>query len=112
MIGTGRIAPENRNCGKQSMGSAIVACAGPATAAEVTHYGDPGFDTGFLLTHLALKAIHRPEHRDGGEAPETTPPPRTPPASGRIRKLPGFATPRPGVVVKAVSDQQSQALPI
>lgn len=28
--------------------------------AEVSHYGDPGFDTGFLLTHLVLKAIHRP----------------------------------------------------
>ena len=36
--------------------------------AEVTHYGDPGFDTGFLLTHLALKAIHRPAHRKGYEA--------------------------------------------
>jgi hypothetical protein len=37
MIGTGRIAPEKRTCGKQSMGSAIVAWAGPVTAAEVSN---------------------------------------------------------------------------
>lgn len=36
--------------------------------AEVSHYGDPGFDTGFLLTHLALKAIHRPADGPGYEA--------------------------------------------
>jgi len=28
---------------------------------EVIHYGDPAFDTGFLLNHLALKLFHRPE---------------------------------------------------
>lgn len=28
--------------------------------AEVAHFGDPGFDTGFMLNHLSLKAIHRP----------------------------------------------------
>ena len=27
---------------------------------EVAHYGDPAFDTAFMLNHLALKAIHRP----------------------------------------------------
>jgi len=27
---------------------------------EVVHYGDPSFDTGFLLNHLLLKSIHRP----------------------------------------------------
>lgn len=27
---------------------------------EVVHYGDPCFDTGFLLCHLLLKSIHRP----------------------------------------------------
>ncbi len=27
---------------------------------EVVHWGNPDFDTAFLLTHLALKAIHRP----------------------------------------------------
>lgn len=28
---------------------------------EVVHWGNPDFDTAFLLTHLALKAIHRPD---------------------------------------------------
>jgi 5-methylthioribose kinase len=28
---------------------------------EVIHYGDPAFDTGFLLNHLALKSFHRPQ---------------------------------------------------
>jgi aminoglycoside phosphotransferase (APT) family kinase protein len=28
---------------------------------EVAHYGDPAFDVAFLLSHLTLKAIHRPE---------------------------------------------------
>ena len=28
---------------------------------EVIHYGDPAFDTAFLLNHLALKSFHRPE---------------------------------------------------
>lgn len=28
---------------------------------EVAHIGDPAFDTAFLLNHLVLKAIHRPE---------------------------------------------------
>jgi 5-methylthioribose kinase len=28
--------------------------------AEVAHFGDPGFDTGFMLNHLFLKAVHRP----------------------------------------------------
>lgn len=27
---------------------------------EVVHWGNPDFDTAFLLTHLALKAVHRP----------------------------------------------------
>jgi 5-methylthioribose kinase len=27
---------------------------------EVVHWGNPDFDTAFMLTHLALKAIHRP----------------------------------------------------
>jgi 5-methylthioribose kinase len=27
---------------------------------EVVHWGNPDFDTAFLLTHLALKGIHRP----------------------------------------------------
>jgi 5-methylthioribose kinase len=29
---------------------------------EVAHYGDPAFDSAFLLNHLALKAIHLPQH--------------------------------------------------
>ncbi len=28
---------------------------------ECVHWGDPAFDTGFLLNHLLLKAIHRPQ---------------------------------------------------
>jgi 5-methylthioribose kinase len=28
---------------------------------EVVHWGDPSFDTGFLLNHLMLKAFHRPQ---------------------------------------------------
>jgi 5-methylthioribose kinase len=31
---------------------------------EVGHFGDPAFDLGFFLTHLALKAIHAGERRD------------------------------------------------
>jgi 5-methylthioribose kinase len=31
---------------------------------EVVHWGNPDFDTAFLLTHLALKAIHRPKAAD------------------------------------------------
>ncbi len=30
---------------------------------EVVHWGDPGFDLGFALTHLLAKARHRPPHR-------------------------------------------------
>lgn len=29
---------------------------------EVAHWGDPSFDTAFLLTHLLAKAIHLPDH--------------------------------------------------
>jgi 5-methylthioribose kinase len=32
---------------------------------EVVHRGDPAFDLAFLLNHLLLKAIHRPQARDG-----------------------------------------------
>jgi aminoglycoside phosphotransferase (APT) family kinase protein len=28
---------------------------------EVVHYGDPSFDSAFLLNHLVLKSIHRPQ---------------------------------------------------
>jgi 5-methylthioribose kinase len=35
---------------------------------EIVHRGDPGFDVAFLLNHLLLKAIHRPQARDGYEA--------------------------------------------
>lgn len=31
---------------------------------EVAHWGDPAFDVAFLLTHLVLKAVHRPAYRD------------------------------------------------
>lgn len=31
---------------------------------EVIHFGDPAFDCGFLLNHLLLKSIHRPESRN------------------------------------------------
>jgi aminoglycoside phosphotransferase (APT) family kinase protein len=31
---------------------------------EVVHWGDPGFDLGFALTHLLAKARHLPRHRD------------------------------------------------
>ncbi len=31
---------------------------------EVIHFGDPGFDIGFALTHLLSKAHHLPDHRD------------------------------------------------
>jgi len=34
---------------------------------EVAHYGDPAFDVAFLLSHLLLKAIHRPGARDALE---------------------------------------------
>jgi 5-methylthioribose kinase len=30
---------------------------------EVIHYGDPAFDTGFLLNHLALKSFYRPQSK-------------------------------------------------
>jgi 5-methylthioribose kinase len=29
---------------------------------EVIHYGDPSFDSAFLLNHLALKSLHMPAH--------------------------------------------------
>jgi len=32
---------------------------------EVTHFGDPAFDSAFLLNHLLLKSFYRPEW--GGE---------------------------------------------
>lgn len=32
---------------------------------EVAHFGDPDFDLAFMLTHLALKAVHRPQRRQG-----------------------------------------------
>jgi 5-methylthioribose kinase len=35
---------------------------------EVAHRGDPVFDLAFLLNHLLLKTIHRPQARDGYEA--------------------------------------------
>jgi len=35
---------------------------------EVTHRGDPGFDLAFMLNHLLLKTVHRPQARDGYEA--------------------------------------------
>jgi aminoglycoside phosphotransferase (APT) family kinase protein len=31
---------------------------------EVIHWGDPAFDTGFLLNHLFLKSFHRPQYAD------------------------------------------------
>jgi 5-methylthioribose kinase len=34
---------------------------------EVTHRGDPAFDVAFLLNHLLLKTIHRPQAREGYE---------------------------------------------
>jgi aminoglycoside phosphotransferase (APT) family kinase protein len=34
---------------------------------EVAHYGDPVFDIAFLITHLLLKAIRRPESRHAYE---------------------------------------------
>jgi aminoglycoside phosphotransferase (APT) family kinase protein len=30
---------------------------------EVVHWGDPAFDSGFLLNHLLLKALHHPQFR-------------------------------------------------
>ena len=35
---------------------------------EVAHRGDPAFDVAFLLNHLLLKSIHRPQARAGYEA--------------------------------------------
>jgi aminoglycoside phosphotransferase (APT) family kinase protein len=32
---------------------------------EAVHYGDPCFDTAFLLTHLLLKSIYRPQSAAG-----------------------------------------------
>lgn len=32
---------------------------------EVAHYGDPAFDLAFMLNHLMLKAVHRPEFMEG-----------------------------------------------
>ena len=41
--------------------------AGPGMAMvldwECVHWGDPAFDTGFLLNHLLLKGFHRPQDR-------------------------------------------------
>jgi len=31
---------------------------------EVVHYGDPCFDTGFLLCHLVMKSVHLPVHAE------------------------------------------------
>lgn len=31
---------------------------------EVAHWGDPSFDTGFMLNHLFIKSVHNHEHRD------------------------------------------------
>ena len=31
---------------------------------ECAHWGDPSFDSGFVLNHLLLKAFHRPELAD------------------------------------------------
>ncbi len=31
---------------------------------EVAHWGDPSFDTGFMLNHLLMKAVHLREHRE------------------------------------------------
>jgi aminoglycoside phosphotransferase (APT) family kinase protein len=35
---------------------------------EIVHRGDPAFDLAFLLNHLLLKTIHRPQAREGYEA--------------------------------------------
>lgn len=35
---------------------------------EIVHRGDPAFDLAFLLNHLLLKTIHRPQARDAYEA--------------------------------------------
>ena len=35
---------------------------------EVVHYGDPAFDTGFLLNHLALKSFFQPRYKAGYHA--------------------------------------------
>lgn len=34
---------------------------------EIVHRGDPAFDLAFLLNHLLLKTIHRPQAREGYE---------------------------------------------
>ena len=31
---------------------------------EVIHFGDPAFDTAFLLNHLLLKSFYRPQWKD------------------------------------------------
>ncbi|MFC6734217.1 phosphotransferase family protein [Haladaptatus sp. DYSN1] len=31
---------------------------------EVAHWGDPAFDTGFMLNHLCIKAVHVASHRE------------------------------------------------
>lgn len=36
---------------------------------ETGHYGDPGFDIGFFLSHLLLKTIKHHEHRSAAIAP-------------------------------------------
>jgi len=52
----GDIAPENILCGPD----------GPVFLdAEAACYGDPAFDLASCLTHLLLKAVWRPEHKDG-----------------------------------------------
>jgi hypothetical protein len=35
---------------------------------EVVHRGDPAFDVAFLVNHLLLKTVHRPDAREGYEA--------------------------------------------
>ena len=41
----------------------FLVCGDTVTAIdfEVIHYGDPAFDAGFLLNHLALKSFHHPQ---------------------------------------------------
>lgn len=58
----GDFSPKNVLLGSDGEGTLWV------VDAEVAHFGDPAFDTGFMLNHLMLKAIHRQSARSSYQA--------------------------------------------
>ena len=76
ITGTGRIAPTNSTCGKQSIGSAIVACAGSPTAAETS----------------SPRPSARRRREQQGHAAATRTCPSPPPAAARAPAAPASIT--------------------